>query len=68
MICISTCLSNKTLFYKFFVNKNRTVSQITKGYTHPTLLIICLEIFRTRVILLCTHPQVVYYNCVKFQQ
>ena len=34
----------------------------------PTLLIISLELFWTRIILFHGHPQVVYYNCVNFHQ
>jgi len=46
----------------------RTVSQLTKEYTTSgtsinTLKIISLEIFRTWIILLHAHPQVVYCNC-----
>jgi len=37
------------------------MSQITKGY-NPAQLIISLEIFQTRIILLHAHPQIIYYN------
>jgi len=39
-----------------------------KEYPHTALLIISLEIFRTKIFLLHTDPQVVYCNCVKFHQ
>jgi len=51
-----------------FQHKTTTVSQITTGYPCPTLLIISLEIDRTRIISLHAHPQIVYCNCVKFHQ
>ena len=45
----------------------RTVSQITKDATHNYLpYIISLDIFGLGIIFLHTHPQVIYYNCVKF--
>ena len=48
----------------------RTVSQITRitscGTTrYLPLLLISLEIVWIRIILLCAHPQIVYYNYVK---
>ena len=42
--------------------------QITRNTPCTALLIISLDISQTGIILLYTHPQVVYYNLVKFHQ
>jgi len=52
-------LSNRTIA-KLMTVETRTVGRITQGKPHHTLLIISLEVFWTRIILLHAHPQVVY--------
>jgi len=58
------CLQNKANIRQLKVVIK--MSERTKRKPHPTLLIISLETFQTKIFFLCAHPQVVYYNYSKF--